>query len=358
MNLNNNSYHIFDLSERRVRSNMDNPSSLTTLNGITAAPESMESTLPECTLPESTLPESTLPECTLSRSGLSGSGLSGLANAQSFIAVPDNLEQNNTALPPDEPLIRPINSQSSGENVKQYEADTRLIHHEPYRKHCFLQSALCQVIEPNKPKKVFECDRCNTSFAQLGHLATHRKSVHGKSKDYMCPVCGHRSATSWNMRSHMKKHSDKSRLYRCDYCERTFVQKNNKYIHEQRVHKKRVYPCEHCNKTFAIPHALIEHRNKTHPSRELLEELLAFADTNHRVPSPDHRHASRAEKRLGRAAMGLAHAANRGLSTCPVRDFRAIVTAALLTRHGRNPTRVREVSENKTVHQKKQAESL
>ena len=102
--------------------------------------------------------------------------------------------------------------------------------------------------------KVFKCevDGCDKSFALVGGLSAHKKSVH-EGVYYECAECGRRFGEKSNMNVHFKTVHEEEKHYKCIKCGLQFGVKGNLSKHIMTVHDKiRAFKCEHCGKSFAM----------------------------------------------------------------------------------------------------------
>ena len=82
----------------------------------------------------------------------------------------------------------------------------------------------------------FNCEICDKTFGEKGHLNRHINTVHLKKRNF-----------------------------KCDQCDKTFGQKNDLKTHINTVHlKQRNFKCDHCNESFGRKGNLNTHINTIH----------------------------------------------------------------------------------------------
>ena len=62
-------------------------------------------------------------------------------------------------------------------------------------------------------------ENCGYETSNSGHLKTHIKIVHDKTKDFKCETCEFKTSTNGNLKKHIKMVHDKIKDFKCDRCE-------------------------------------------------------------------------------------------------------------------------------------------
>jgi hypothetical protein len=71
-------------------------------------------------------------------------------------------------------------------------------------------------------ERPYQCDQCDSSFAESGTLVQHMR-VHTGERPFPCDRCDRSFTTSSTLVKHMRVHTGE-RPYPCDYCDRSFTQ--------------------------------------------------------------------------------------------------------------------------------------
>ena len=78
---------------------------------------------------------------------------------------------------------------------------------------------------------------CDKKFGRKGHLASHIKNIHMKTKD--------------QLHIHLNADNLKFRPHQCDICKSTFILKGNLDTHVLNFHQKKKVPFEVVKKEFS-----------------------------------------------------------------------------------------------------------
>uniref|UniRef100_A0A8C4S9C2 C2H2-type domain-containing protein n=1 Tax=Erpetoichthys calabaricus TaxID=27687 RepID=A0A8C4S9C2_ERPCA len=109
------------------------------------------------------------------------------------------------------------------------------------------------VLNPQTPKKWYECDECGKKVLSKRSLLQHQ-AIHTGEKPYCCDECGMRFALKTYFQYHQMVHSGE-RPYPCSLCEKTF-----RGIAHQRIHGiGKSYCCSKCGRTFKWKSSLSVH---------------------------------------------------------------------------------------------------
>ena len=152
-----------------------------------------------------------------------------------------------------------------------------------------------------RPKRVFECPRCDKVFGEKGHLNKHISAVHDKLRKFKCHLCDSTFTDSTPLRVHLKRHkADRvNKQFKCTFCDKSFkiddeLRVHVKHIHTHpelyrekcnicgkelnlesmkyhmnAVHSTKDIECPECDATFAIERLLTEHMERLHnPDRQ------------------------------------------------------------------------------------------
>ena len=91
------------------------------------------------------------------------------------------------------------------------------------------------------PRKVYECETCNTKFMRKADLKVHMQSKHIKSPEdiFKCDKCNAEFKYNKNLKRHwLEKHGKEMNNFNCPDCGKVFIHKRNMERH-QLSHKKK-----------------------------------------------------------------------------------------------------------------------
>lgn len=151
-----------------------------------------------------------------------------------------------------------------------------------------------------RPKRIFECKRCNTHFTLkidfIRHnrhehinkerpfpcdacirrfkdklsLSQHQKVIHASDSPCECSICGRHFKQNRQLARHSKRAHPSERLFKCKYCKVQFIQSENMEQHLQSFHANeleasaRSFRCNRCNKRFRNEISLDTHYKLLH----------------------------------------------------------------------------------------------
>ena len=106
----------------------------------------------------------------------------------------------------------------------------------------------------------FACNRCDTSFTQIGNLNVHIKSVHLKVK-FNCEFCDYQSTRKGNLERHINSLHLHLKPLQCNECDYSCAESGHLKTHIDSVHKKIRFRCsfDGCDKTFSAKTTLSKH---------------------------------------------------------------------------------------------------
>uniref|UniRef100_A0A8C4S8Z8 C2H2-type domain-containing protein n=1 Tax=Erpetoichthys calabaricus TaxID=27687 RepID=A0A8C4S8Z8_ERPCA len=116
------------------------------------------------------------------------------------------------------------------------------------------------VLNPQTPKKWYECDECGKKVLSKRSLLQHQ-AIHTGEKPYCCDECGMRFALKTYFQYHQMVHSGE-RPYPCSLCEKTFrgIAALRDVHTDERPHASdKPYPCAECGKRFRTKSNLKSH---------------------------------------------------------------------------------------------------
>lgn len=126
---------------------------------------------------------------------------------------------------------------------------------------------------------MYQCDRCEKSYAVKYHLKRHY-AQHTGEKPFQCDVCDQRFSRSEYKRRHMAIHTNERR-YECDVCERRFMRADHMLAHVKTHEGVLPYKCNVCGLRFCSSKEKIEHSRKhtgAYRCEMCLERFELFAD--------------------------------------------------------------------------------
>ena len=89
------------------------------------------------------------------------------------------------------------------------------------------------------------CDKCNSKFASLDTLRTHKLVVH-EEFSYSCKSCDFKASHLKKLTLHMSS-VHKGKIYPCDQCNSIIASPEALWNHKMIVHKEYLYPCKICD---------------------------------------------------------------------------------------------------------------
>ena len=115
-------------------------------------------------------------------------------------------------------------------------------------------------------KLKYQCERCdNIFFGKKCDLAIHRKTIHGKVKDYKCDVCGKEFTQLSSLTVHIKTIHEGIKNFKCEFCNLSFRTKGILLNHMKNIHEHgKSHKCSDCSKTFGTLGHLKEHVKRIH----------------------------------------------------------------------------------------------
>lgn len=129
----------------------------------------------------------------------------------------------------------------------------------------------------------FVCEKCNTSYTDMGLLKDHIRS-HTRDKCFTCEKCNNAFSSKTKLVRHTKNvHKGKSRinssataylvkkdftireLFSCHFCKEGFTQKGLLRKHYKMLHgEEKKFVCDVCNEEFFLGKDLKNHKKENH----------------------------------------------------------------------------------------------
>ncbi|KAL5249632.1 hypothetical protein ACHWQZ_G018480 [Mnemiopsis leidyi] len=123
-------------------------------------------------------------------------------------------------------------------------------------------------------EKLYKCEICPKSFADLFNLIIHKRT-HSGEKAYKCDVCFKTFGTKYVLTKHERTHTGE-RPYKCDICFRSFTQKPHLTSH-RRIHTgEKPYKCGSCSKSFATKFGMVTHERSSHVGQDPVKCDMCF----------------------------------------------------------------------------------
>ncbi|KAI1289738.1 Myoneurin [Halotydeus destructor] len=141
--------------------------------------------------------------------------------------------------------------------------------------------------------KVYKCDKCSDSFANMNYLRRHityhfdrmyacklcdfkgftqrdvvrHLLVHNEDKKFKCKLCNKEYRHQQMLQEHMRRHSG-DKPFKCDWfgCGSSFVTHNGLKDHIKRHKKDKAAVCPLCGKSFVRNYELKTHVSRNHPN--------------------------------------------------------------------------------------------
>ena len=112
-------------------------------------------------------------------------------------------------------------------------------------------------------ERPYVCETCTKTFTSSSHLAKHKR-LHPGAKPYACDVCNMGFARMDNLKSHKRTHMAErphiGKPYNCDVCHAGFAQLGGLETHMRSHTGERPYECVICTQTFTSSSHLAKHK--------------------------------------------------------------------------------------------------
>ncbi|XP_028670882.2 zinc finger and SCAN domain-containing protein 2-like [Erpetoichthys calabaricus] len=106
-------------------------------------------------------------------------------------------------------------------------------------------------------ERPYPCSLCEKTFRGIAALREHYK-IHSGEKRFMCTECGKRFRTKSNLTTHKSVHTDE-RPHACSECGKSFKLKGDLVKHKKLHLADKPYPCAECGKRFRTKSNLKSH---------------------------------------------------------------------------------------------------
>jgi uncharacterized Zn-finger protein len=111
----------------------------------------------------------------------------------------------------------------------------------------------------------FNCEYCNKSFGQKGHLERHINTIHLKQQNFSCEQCDKTFGRKDSLKIHINTVHLKLKPFKCDRCNESFGETGTLQKHVNAVHLKlKPFKCDHCNESFGMKQQMKIHINVIH----------------------------------------------------------------------------------------------
>ncbi|XP_060600073.1 zinc finger protein 670-like [Ruditapes philippinarum] len=107
----------------------------------------------------------------------------------------------------------------------------------------------------------FTC--CGKGFASSLELESHRCSVHGETKKFVCKTCGRDFARAQTLALHEAREA-RNEMCTCDVCGHKAVTKDDLKVHLATHSEDRRHGCHVCGKRYKHSSSVYKHVKKTH----------------------------------------------------------------------------------------------
>ena len=110
---------------------------------------------------------------------------------------------------------------------------------------------------PSRPKKLYKCGTCNTTFSVLSTLQQHEQTHLGTK--IQCNYCNDMFTDVAKYQEHISLHRGEENVHQCEYCNKLFTSRGELQKHLAEHTQKRPYKCKYCSKAFRDPGSLQKH---------------------------------------------------------------------------------------------------
>ena len=114
----------------------------------------------------------------------------------------------------------------------------------------------------NGPKKPFQCNQCEKSYAQKGHLKEHVDLVHLGLKPHKCTQCDAAFGRKYDLDRHIKGAHENA--FVCPTCNKAYTTNTILETHIASAHEGIRHKCDLCDLTFSCKSNLWKHKKKIH----------------------------------------------------------------------------------------------
>nr|KAG5691267.1 hypothetical protein BaRGS_015235 [Batillaria attramentaria] len=113
---------------------------------------------------------------------------------------------------------------------------------------------------PKKPRSHI-CDQCGKTLVSSSSLMKHKRTVHSKEPEVMCPEpgCGRIFQRLELLEDHRRNKHSTERPFPCEVCGKTFALSHYRNQHASHCGRKR-YKCSVCAKAFSSRSVFRDHK--------------------------------------------------------------------------------------------------